>query len=431
MNRKIYTKHRRIIKVAAVLLTLLFGGANFAHLYAQSKESPDSLFKQARDAAFDQKDYTKAIKLSQEALMLSPDYVDIKIFLGRLYAWKNNYEKATSILTEIIKTNQEYEDAFIALTDLEYWQNNYSDALNYCNTGLENHPESKELLLRKAKLLSSLNRNNEAREIISELQKKYPKNIAVKETLENIRFYSSKNEISVSHELTWFNKDYANYLHRFPWHLAKLGYKRYTGTGPLVIYANYGNRFNTDAFQFETELYPRIAEKFRAFINAGVSNNQVVFPDYKVGTSLYTTLPYKLELETGIRLLHYNNNTIFYVGGLSKYYKKFWFNGRVYLTPKNNEVSHSYLLDTRYYFGGADDFCKINIGYGLSPDETNVVQDIVSNDKIQSVRIALGIRKSIRKYNALEATFYINRQKFASNQSGNQLGSFISYIRKF
>ena len=431
MNRKIYTKHRRIIKVAAVLLTLLFWGANSVHLHAQSKESSDSLFKQARDAAFEQKDYTKAIKLSREALMLSPDYIDIKIFLGRLYAWNNNFGKAKSTLTEIIKTNQDYEDAFIALSDLEYWQENYSDALDYCNAGLKNHPESKELLLRKAKLLSSLNRKNEAREIISELTKIYPHNATVKETLENIRFDSSQNEVRISHELTWFNSDYADYLHRFPWHLAKLGYKRYTGVGPLVIYANYGNRFNTDASQFETELYPRIAKNFRAFVNAGVSNKQVVFPDYKIGTSLYTTLPYNFEIETGVRLLHYNDNTTFYVGGLSKYYKNFWFNGRVYLTPENNEVSHSYLLDTRYYFGGADDFCKINIGYGLSPDETNVVQDIASNDKIQSVRIALGIRKSIRKYNVLEATFYVNRQEFANNQSGSQLGSFISYIRKF
>jgi tetratricopeptide (TPR) repeat protein len=61
---------------------------------AQEKLSSDELFQNARTAAFDEDDYPKAIRITKQALEISPDYADIRIFLGRLYTWTDEVELA-------------------------------------------------------------------------------------------------------------------------------------------------------------------------------------------------------------------------------------------------------------------------------------------------------------------------------------------------
>lgn len=54
---------------------------------AQNSLSSDELFSNARNAAFEDKNYEKAKKLAFEALEKSPRYADVDIFLGRIYSW--------------------------------------------------------------------------------------------------------------------------------------------------------------------------------------------------------------------------------------------------------------------------------------------------------------------------------------------------------
>src|SRR5690348_383736 len=58
-----------------------------SHAYSQDTLTSDGLFNAARDAAFKQDNYPKAIDYCKRGLTISPAYADINIFLGRLYTW--------------------------------------------------------------------------------------------------------------------------------------------------------------------------------------------------------------------------------------------------------------------------------------------------------------------------------------------------------
>ena len=87
---------------------------------AQDSTSSDGLFQMARKAAFDEKNYPKAIELSKRALTISPQYSDIRIFLGRVYTWSNQYDSAKAAFEYVLNYAPDNEDASAAYTDLEY-----------------------------------------------------------------------------------------------------------------------------------------------------------------------------------------------------------------------------------------------------------------------------------------------------------------------
>lgn len=400
-------------------------------LQAQSVYSSDELFQQARSAAFDKKDYPKAIELATVALGKSPDYTDIRIFLGRLYTWTGKYDLAKSAFLFALEQNPENEDALLALLDLEYWTEHYDLALLLCDKGLKQHADREELLLRKAKILNELKWYSEAYRVTTDLIKKYPKNGSARSLLQCLRFDSSVNKVSLSDDFTWFDENYSDYLHNFPWNILSLDYSRFTGIGSVIARINYGSRFNEKALQFEMDAYPHLFKNLTAYVNMGISDHSAVFPRYRAGLSLYAGLPFNFEAEVGLRLLYFSSSTWMYVAGVSKYYSNFWFNGRVYLVPDNQKMSHSYSFTTRYYFGGTDDYWKFSIGYGLSPDDVNSTQSFISDYRLRSRQLSVGFRKSICKFNVVGLSVSALNQEFSKGVYGNQINTSVTYIRKF
>jgi len=119
-------------KPTLFLFLLLAGIAN--NLFAQTTVSADELFSMARTAAFDKKDYSRASQLSQKALEISPEYSDIRIFLGRVYTWTDKNDSARMSFEKVLNQNPENEDAASAFADLEYWSKKFSEALLICNS---------------------------------------------------------------------------------------------------------------------------------------------------------------------------------------------------------------------------------------------------------------------------------------------------------
>jgi hypothetical protein len=80
-------------QVGRIFSFLLFMSLIVGNLNAQEgaikpaldTSSSDGLFQAARSAAFDQKDYPLAKRYCFKALEKSPNYADIRIYLGRLY----------------------------------------------------------------------------------------------------------------------------------------------------------------------------------------------------------------------------------------------------------------------------------------------------------------------------------------------------------
>lgn len=406
------------------LIPLLYLAANAS---AQNLSS-DELFKQARQAAFEQKDYPKAIQLSKQALTQSPDYADIQIFLGRLYTWYKRPDSARVIFKSVISKHPDLQDGVFAYASLEYWNDNYADALDIADKGLQYHAQSVDLLLLKAKILNAMRDYKMAAQTLNSLLKVEPSNTAARALSAQVRDNVALNKVSVSYDFINFDKQF-----NVPWHLASIDYTRQTSLGSVTARLNYANRFSTGGTQIEIDAYPHISPTFYAYLSGGYSNQIGVFPHYRGGFSLYANLPASFEAEGGFRYLTFGSSTWIYTASLGKYYKNWWFNFRTFLTPSNSSVSQSYSLHTRYYFGGADDYFTLGLGTGVSPDDprNNVLLNTGNIYKLHSNNISLGYRHAFKTFNVIYFNASLDNQEYQQHVKGNQFDFGVGYQRRF
>lgn len=395
-------------------------------LTAQEKLSSDNLLVQARHAAFQQKDYPKAIELCKQALSQSPGYTDIRVFLGRLYFWSGKDDSARTTLDQALRENPSHEDAAIAAASIAYFTNHYQEGLAYCETGLQHHPKSPDLLLQKAKILTAMRDHKQAARLTDTLLSIDPKNSEARSLASRIRDYTASNKIGISYDYTNFQKQFDD-----PWHLVSLDYSRQTKYGSVIGRVNYTNRFKTNGVQFEVDAYPGIAKNFYAYVNFGYSADDIVFPKYRAGFSLYANLPKAFEADLGFRYLNFGNDTWIYTGSIGKYYKNFWFNLRAYVTPDANRISHSYSFTTRYYLGGADDYVHLSLGYGISPDDRTLAIQLNNNYKLLTNRISGGYRFTHRKLNIFLINAGYSRVEYLPKTKDNQFTAGVGYQRRF
>jgi YaiO family outer membrane protein len=415
MNKKSY--------LLLLLLALLCKAS-----FAQTSLSSDELFQQARKAAFDEKNYPKAIGLSKQALSKSPDYSDIRVFLGRLYTWSDKTDSARVEFNRVLTKHPDNEDASFAFGSLEYWNNNSNNALKIVDGGLKYHPRSGDLLLLKAKVLNDLKQYAAANNTLDTLIKSDPGNSNARALADRIKDKTAKNKVGVTYDYIYFDKQFSS-----PWHLASFEYARQTGIGSIIGFLNYANRFNTNGLQYEVDAYPHISKTFYAYVSGGYSNNVGIFPKFRSGFSLYANLPSGFEAEGGFRYLHFTGDTWIYTASLGKYYKSFWFNFRTYLTPSNSSISQSYSLHVRYYTGGADDYLALGVGTGISPDDPRniILLNNGNNYKLRSNNISAGYHCSFKRFNILFITASLDNQEYQFQTKGNQLDLGIGYQRRF
>ncbi|WP_448636228.1 YaiO family outer membrane beta-barrel protein [Pedobacter panaciterrae] len=413
------------LKISFALNTSIF---SFQFLQAQDQNiGSDELFTKARSAAFDQKDYPKAISLSKQALAKSPDYTDIRIFLGRVYTWNKQPDSARQAFSQVLNKQPDNADASLAFASLEFWEGNSEKALEHVNSGLKHHSDASDLLLLKAKVLNDLKRWSEANIEIEKVIKADPNMTEARTLAARVRENSSKNKIGVNYDFIYFDKQFDD-----PWHLVSVDYSHQTALGSVIGRINYANRFKNNGVQFEIDAYPRISNTFQAYISGGYSNNVGVFPQYRAGFSLYANLPASFEAEAGFRYLTFGESTWIYTASVGKYYKSFWFNFRTFLTPSNNEVSQSFALTSRYYYGGADDYFSLRLGTGLSPDDPqNNVLIGNANYKLRSNNITLGYRRAFKSLNILIVNLGVDNQEYKLNTRGTQIDLGLGYIRRF
>ncbi len=406
--------------------SLAFLVFNFLHqsLFSQSS---DELFVAAKQAAFETKNYDAAKQYAYQALRLAPAYSDVEIFLGRVFTWNKEYDSARFHFTNVLGYDPANEDACVAFADLEYWNEHYQNSLNICEKGLAVFPGSTELQIRKIKNLAIMGKSREALVLANTVLLTVQNNPELIALAEKLKLAHVTNTIGIAYELSAFDKQYAN-----PWHLANLSYKLNTGAGSFIARVNYANRFGANGLQGEVDAYPRISKTFYSYLNVGLSNSDGVFPRYRAGVSLYANLPHSLEAEAGIRYLYFSDPTFIYTASLGKYYRDFLFTARTYLAPNGLNLSQSYSLTGRYYFGGSDDYALLSVGTGISPDESN--QSILIDTKRQifaAHRISAGISRAFLKWYIFNANAGIINQEYQPGKKGNQFNLSLGLSRRF
>jgi len=394
-------------------------------MYGQQGLSADELFANARTAAFDEKDYPKSISLAKQALEIAPNYNDISVFLGRLYTWSKDIDSARAIFEQLERKNVQDEDYFIAYASLEYWNDNNAKAIEIIDKGLSYHPQSESLWLLKAKSYNSAKDYTAAKNAIENVLKINPKSSEAHGLAVRINDVASKNAVSIVYNYSHFDKQFAN-----DWHIVSVGYKRVTPIGSIILRANYANKFAENGTQLELEAYPRLSDMFYLYVGGAYSNDVGIFPKYRTGVSLNANLPRSFEAEIGYRQLYFSSNIWMYTASVGKYYKNFWFNLRTYLTPDNQNISHSYTGTVRYYTKSAQDYFAFQIGTGISPEES--INNLLQNEvyKLKTFKIGGEYNFSIDRNLFSVGTMYYN-QEYRPHTKGNQIDVTIGYARKF
>ncbi len=419
----------KVKHIASLLLLLL---SLSVQLYAQDENlDSDELFKRARDMAFEKKDYPKAIELCKKALDRSPDYEDIRVFLGRIYIWNDKIDEARQELTTVLNKNPRNKEAISSFIDLEYWNNRSKEALDYCNKGLEYFPNDEELSIKKARVLNDLKQFDEAYKLINDVINRYPQSTDARALLGRIRENAAQNFLSLSYDFIYFDHNYNASLHESPWQIASTSYSVRTKIGTVLGRVSYASRFAENGYQAEIDAYPTISRTFYTYINFGYSPNLPVFPTYRAGFSLYANLPKSFEGEAGFRLLHFTGNTWIYTASVGKYISNYWLNLRTYIVPGDIKFSQSYIITLRRYFGGADDYMAIGVGSGISPDETRSALLNEPLNNLMSYRVNLAYSKVFNNRNIFRITTSWYGEEFTGRPNGNQYDFSITYQRRF
>ena len=380
-------KFHKFLLISVFILT----GSNVAWGQQGDTLNVDEAFMEARNLAFNGK-RDEAKNLCRRILVKSPGYSDVKVLLGRIHTWSGNYDSARVVLKEIIVTKP-YEDAYIALTDLERWDDQNPQSVLYANEGLKYFPDSKELMLKKAQATENTGAPKEAYQIIDTLLRKYPDYTEARVYAARLNINGFSNKIGVSYNFDHFDKRYSD-----NWQLVSPSYsRRLKHFGSVIVRANYANRFKKEGWQYEVDAYPGVGNKMYAYLNFGYSGSSL-FPQYRMGASLYRSFPKSFEGELGIRYLQFANPTILYTGSIGKYYKNYWFSFRPlfiksdYALRFSQRFSQSYTLIIRYYFRTADDYFTLTVGNGVSPDDRSM-QTLLENPSLQSRKIQAGYQQ--------------------------------------
>jgi len=392
----------------------------------ETDKSSDELFAEARKVAFDQSNYPEAIVITKQALSQSPTYADIAVFLGRLYTWTDEVQLARETFKNVETTMDPAEDLYLAYASLEYWNNASDEAVNILDRGLIKFPKSEDLLFLKAKILYSEDKYDEATVAINELLKINKTNTEARELAVKINNSNAKNAIGISYNFSHFDKQFAD-----NWNAVSVSYKRMTSLGSIILKLNYANKFASNGTQVELEAYPRISDTFYMYVGGGYSGDVGIFPKYRGGASLYANLPKSFEGEVGIRYLHFSDNLFMFTGSVGKYYSNFWFNLRTFITPSDNNISHSYTFTTRYYTGDANNYLSFAIGSGISPEDFNNNLLGETKYKLKSFKLGLDYNFSIKDINIFSVGANYFNQEYLPHTKGNQFDFSISYSRKF
>ena len=321
-------------------------------------------YGEARKLAFDG-DYSKARNICRQ-ILASGFNSDVALLLGRTFAWEGLYDSARVVLTDVLDRIPGNEEALDALSDLEFWADNYEKAVEYCNEAITNNISPEKFVLKKARILHSNEKYEEAVKTLEDFIAKNPGRPEMIRKLGEYRPDVLKNSVRLTYTVDFFDTEF----NRDPWQITSLAYSRKTKAGTFIARLNYASRFGTNGFQFEADAYPKLGENSYGYLNYGYSQNSL-FPDNRFGAEWYRNFPKAFEGSAGIRFLGFGSAfTDIYTATIGKYTGNYWLSLRSYVTPDKEGTSLSGAMSVRRYFADAENYVGLRLGYGISPDDS-------------------------------------------------------------
>lgn len=198
-----------------------------------------------------------------------------------------------------------------------------------------------------------------------------------------------RNSIAVGYDYEDFDQEGFD-----PWRELQLELSHRFAFGNVTARANFGDRFGTDAKQYEIDAYPKFRRGTYMYLNAGHSSDDSFYPEWRYGAELFQSLPRSFEFSLGARYLDFGSGDVtLYTGSLGKYKGNHWVSFRPYVSNRDDGTSVSGGLHYRRYFATADDYVGFIASYGEAPEEDVIRQEI---DRLQSSSFRLMMKNLVR-----------------------------------
>jgi len=408
---------------AYVLLWVMLVFAN--NVYSQQIEAlnAEELFSAAREKAFSG-NRMEARVFCLKALEKSPSYDDIKIFYARVCYWDNLYDSALIQLEPLLKLNPNGNiEGSLLLVDINAALLRKKEAYLILDTLLLSNPNNIDVLVKKANLLEEDHREKEAVLLIIHAIEKNPSCSNCISLFKRIKLKTLTRTVAINTEADYFSKVFD------PMYFSSIQFRGITKFGTILGRVNYTNRFGSQGLQIEGEAYPKLWKGAYSYLNYGFSGSEL-FAKHRVGIEFFQSLPYSMEISSGLRHLLFNSSNInVYTFSLGIYKGNYWISGRTYLTPSSSGLSNSYSLTIRRYLKDGDNYFFGSIGSGFSPDtrriQSNDGQSSLNNIYyLKSQQIETGCQINIRYNLLLNASIFFSRQQtsFSTEEYINSTG---------
>ncbi|MCT4699597.1 YaiO family outer membrane beta-barrel protein [Tenacibaculum haliotis] len=377
----------------------------------------DSLYYNANNL-YKKKDYKKAIKIVNKALVIAPEYIDIRVLRIRLSQRLYDVKTAKNDLIQLISLEKAQEYKRLVLTQLSLIQT--QEILHdFVNEIAVFYVDDIDFDLSKAEAYFRLKDIKNTRKLTNKIEKnhlnngqKYRYRLLLKQT--------NSNQIGVYYNIASFMKEYPT---QKSWHTTQLEYMNFIGKHSFGARVTYSKHFIDNAVLYELESYPVFSDKLYSFINVSTSSKSDFFQKLGVRASVYYTVVKWLEIEGGFRYLSYETNDfISYVIGATSYRNKFYLNVRAFIGPKIKDAFiQNYQANVRYYYGSADDYVSIRLGTGISPDESSRFVQVTSNPNLNSYYATIGATKWLNNNYNISASIGYLTEELTKNRDGKQL----------
>ncbi|MDO6517900.1 YaiO family outer membrane beta-barrel protein [Zobellia uliginosa] len=320
---------------------------------------------EARNLAFEG-DFKSANAILTE--LVKPDSKDhsARSLLASTYSWSGEYDRAREEFNIITSSERKDRDVWIAAIKNELYAKNHATAVGLANKALiflKDDPEVKRL--------KTIAEEGLARSEYGEMEsyKNDSTTAPQKEVLDTLATKSPEAEPALNNSISLRNLAVVYDQRYDPMYYSSLSYKRQTPLGSIIPRINYSNRLGTYGVQYEADFYPKISNRFYAYLNYGYSNASI-YPKHRVGGDLYANLPAAFEFSAGGRYIDFETTKVSIITNSLGYYTgNYYFSLRSYITPgSDNLTSYSGNLLVRKYLKDAVNYIGLNVGMGYSPE---------------------------------------------------------------
>lgn len=395
------------------------------------KIDTDSLLVKTSYELNTNKNYEKAIQMAHLGIEKAPDYLDFHLILGRSYMLTKQADSARFYLNHVIDKNPKYKDAFLYLTKLEIEEKNSPNANVTADKALQFYPEDKDFYILKLQAISLENDEEKTISFLTNLTKKYPTDSDLQQQLIELKYKSVSDRLGINYNITTFDRDGIG-----PWHLLGVQYVRERKKLSLIGRLNYADRHSlgssiNSGVQYELETYFKNNKK--SYSNANLSfSNATVFPKLRLSYSYYHNLNKGWEGDIGMRYTKTTDKNL-YAGviGLSKYIGSYWLNFKSYWQSDEDKIHPAFTATARYYFDTKYDYFTILAGYGTSPDERALSDQLQQRIALNSYRIGVGYYKILFNHFCTGIQTGLNHQEYIPNNFQNEIDLSLSIQYKF